>query len=373
MTTRSPKIHQRATARAYSRPIAVEPSEQITPAELRLATRNHGMPLEALAYDVTPAGLHYLLIHYDIPVVDVAAWRLQVVGERALSLSSADLRSRPSATHAVTMECAGNGRAGLSPRPISQPWLLEAVGTAEWTGVPLRPLLLEAGVDDSAIEVRFRGLDRGVEGGEAQVYERALPLEDAMRDEVLLAYAMNGASLLPQHGFPLRLVVPGWYGMTSVKWLDSITVSSKPFTGYQQSRSYRIRVEPDEPGEPVSRMVPRSLMIPPGVPDFATRERRVELGPCTVRGRAWSGLGAISAIEVSADGGASWSPARLGPPPSRYAWRSWEWDWDVTAPGDYELCCRATDDAGNTQPLDPPWNLGGYANNSVHRVPIHAA
>ena len=349
--------------------MAVEPSEHITPAELRLATRNHGMPLEALAYDVTPAGLHYLLIHYDIPVVDGEAWRLSVSGARDLSLSLADLRSRAEVTLAVTLECAGNGRARLSPRPISQPWLLEAVGTAEWTGVRLRDLLDEAGLIEDPLEVRFRGLDRGVEGGEVQFYERALPLADAMRDEALLAWGMNGEPLPPQHGFPLRLVVPGWYGMTSVKWLDSITLSSEPFTGYQQSRGYRLRQTPDEPGEPVTRMVPRSLMIPPGMPDFATRERLLDLGPCLLRGRAWSGLGAITAVDVSVDGGATWSPARLGPS-SEHAWRAWEFDWDVTAPGAYELRCRATDDAGNTQPHDPPWNLGGYANNSVHRVPV---
>jgi DMSO/TMAO reductase YedYZ molybdopterin-dependent catalytic subunit len=353
--------------------VAVESSEHITPAELRLATRNHGMPLEALAYDVTPGGLHYLLVHYDIPVVDAAAWRLSVTGvDRPLSLSLEDLQSRTPTTLAVTMECAGNGRAQLSPRPISQPWLLEAVGTAEWTGVPLRAVLDEAGMPDGVIEVRFRGLDRGVEGGEPQYYERALSLADAMRDEVLLAWGMNGAPLPPQHGFPLRLVVPGWYGMTSVKWLDAIEVSAEPFEGYQQTISYRMRQDPDEPGEPVTRMVPRSLMIPPGVPDFATRERILEPGPCTVRGRAWSGLGAVASVEVSADGGTSWSPARLGPAASRYAWRGWEWDWDAP-PGEHELCCRATDDAGNAQPLDPPWNLGGYANNEVHRVPVRVA
>src|SRR3954470_9472319 len=170
MTNRRPKIHHRATARAYSRPMAVDPSEQITPAELRLATRNHGMPLEALSYDVTPAGLHYLLIHYDIPVVDPAGWRLGVGGRvgRELSLSLDELRARPAVTLAVTMECAGNGRAQLSPRPLSQPWLLEAVGTAEWTGTPLRGLLEDAGVDEGAVEVVFRGLDRGVEGDQEQ-------------------------------------------------------------------------------------------------------------------------------------------------------------------------------------------------------------
>ena len=213
-------------------------------------------------------------------MVDPAGWRLGVGGRvrRELSLSLDELRSRPAVTLAVTMECAGNGRAQLSPRPLSQPWLLEAVGTAEWTGTPLRGLLEEAGVDEGAVEVLFRGADRGVEGGEEQQFERSLPLADALHDEVLLAYAMNGQPLPPQHGFPLRLVVPGWYGMTSVKWLERITVLDEPFEGYQQARGYRLRQTPDEQGEPVSRMLPRSLMVPPGIPDFATRERTVGPG-----------------------------------------------------------------------------------------------
>ena len=332
------------------------------------------MPLEALSYDVTPAGLHYLLIHYDIPVVDPSRWRLDVGGRvgRELSLSLDELRSRPAVTLAVTLECAGNGRAQLSPRPLSQPWLLEAVGTAEWTGTPLRGLLEEAGVDEGAAEVLFRGLDRGVEGGEEQQFERSLPLAEALGEDVLLAYAMNGQPLPPQHGFPLRLVVPGWYGMTSVKWLDRITVLDTPFEGYQQARGYRMRQTADEPGEPVSRMVPRSLMVPPGIPDFATRERKLEPGPCTVRGRAWSGFGPVEHVDVSADGGASWSAARLGPQTSKWAWRWWEWEWEPRE-GVYELCCRATDSAGNVQPLEAPWNLGGYANNEVQRVPAVVA
>jgi DMSO/TMAO reductase YedYZ molybdopterin-dependent catalytic subunit len=290
--------------------------------------------------------------------------------ERELSLSLDELRSRPAVTAAVTMECAGNGRAELSPRPLSQPWLLEAVGNAEWTGTPLRPLLEEAGITAGAPEIAFRGLDRGIEGGVEQRYERSLPLADALRDEVLLAYAMNGAPLPPQHGFPLRLVVPGWYGMTSVKWLERITVLDTPFDGYQQVRGYRLRQTPDEPGEPVTRIRPRSLMIPPGVPDFATRARAHPGGPCTVRGRAWSGLAPVERVEVSADGGASWSDARLGPQPSRWAWRAWEWDWEPGGAGTYELCSRATDGDGNTQPLEAPWNLGGYANNAVQRVNV---
>jgi sulfane dehydrogenase subunit SoxC len=251
--------------------------------------------------------------------------------------------------------------------------LLEAVGTAEWTGVPLARLLEQAGVVEGAAEVLFSGLDRGVEGGRVQQYARSLPLEEAGREEILLAYAMNGEPLPPQHGFPLRLVVPGWYGMTSVKWLEAITVLDQPFQGYQQARGYRLRQTPDEQGEPVSRMLPRSLMIPPGIPDFTTRERLLKPGECTVRGRAWSGFGPIERVAVSSNGGATWSDARLGPQTSIWSWISWEWDWESAEPGVYELCCRATDAAGNEQPTEAPWNLGGYANNEVQRVAVAVA
>jgi DMSO/TMAO reductase YedYZ molybdopterin-dependent catalytic subunit len=290
---------------------------------------------------------------------------------RELSLSLEELRARQAVTLAVTLECAGNGRALMSPRPVSQPWLLEAVGTAEWTGVPLRDLLNEAGVEDGAVEVAFCGLDRGIEGGEEQQFERSLPLAETGREEILLAYGMNGQPLPPQHGFPLRLIVPGWYGMASVKWLQRITLVDQPFEGYQQSHGYRLRQSPEETGEPVTRMLPRSLMIPPGIPDFATRGRTVTAsGPCTVRGRAWSGFGPIERVELSIDGGASWSDAQISSPPSRWAWSEWECRWNPQAAGVYELCCRATDGAGHTQPLSASWNLGGYANNAVQRVPV---
>src|SRR6266550_1212919 len=160
------------------------------------------MPLEALRYPVTPVGLHYLLIHFDVPDVDPDDWRLTVRGERELTLDLAGLKQRPRAELAVTMECAGNGRAHLEPRPVSQPWLLEAVGTALWGGTLLRPLLEEAGMGEGAVEVLFTGVDRGAEGGDEQAFQRSLPVQDALRDEVLLAYEMNGALLPPQHGFP---------------------------------------------------------------------------------------------------------------------------------------------------------------------------
>jgi DMSO/TMAO reductase YedYZ molybdopterin-dependent catalytic subunit len=347
---------------------------EITREELQLAARNHGLPLEALRYPLTPVGLHYLLIHYDVPVVDPADWRLDLQGHvaRPQALSLDELRARPATTTAVTMECAGNGRAAIAPRLLSQPWLLEAVGTAEWTGVPLRDLLDGAGPLDGAVEVLFTGLDRGIEGGVEQQYERSLTLEDARRDDVLLAYAVNGRPLPPQHGFPLRLVVPGWYGMTSVKWLSSITVLAEPFTGYQQTTGYRLRSSIDDPGTPVTRMMPRSLMVPPGIPDFLTRRRFLSPGPCVLEGRAWSGWAPIERVEVSADDGTTWTDADLDDPVGPAAWRRWALGWEA-APGEHTLCCRATDAAGQIQPLEPPWNPGGYANNAVHRVPVTVA
>ncbi|HET7744969.1 MAG TPA: sulfite oxidase [Gaiellaceae bacterium] len=347
-------------------------SEGISIEELQLAARNHGMPLEALRWDVTPLGLHYLLIHYDIPLVDSDDWRLEVDGhvEREFSLSLAELQARPVVEVAVTLECAGNGRARLEPRPVSQPWLLEAVGTARWTGTPLAPILEEAGVRDGALEVLFTGLDRGVEGGEEQVYARSLTLDGIEHGEVLLAYAVNGVPLPPQHGAPLRLLVPGWYGMTSVKWLSRITVLDEPFDGYQMRQGYRLRQVEDEPGEPVSRMQPRALMVPPGIPDFFTRARVVDPGECEIEGRAWSGEAEIVGVEVSTDGGRTWSSGELGDDAlGRWAWRSWRFLWQA-GPGEHELCCRARDAAGNQQPLEAPWNVGGYSNNAVQRVPV---
>jgi sulfane dehydrogenase subunit SoxC len=349
-----------------------EETTAISLGELRLAARNNGMPLEALRYDVTPLGLHYTLNHYDIPLVDADTWRLSVGGlvERELSLSFEELRARPSAEVAVTMECAGNGRAQMSPRPYSQPWLSEAVGTARWRGVPLRVVLEEAGVQEGALEVVFTGLDHGLEGGVEQDFARSLTLKEASRDELLLAYELNGAELPPQHGFPLRLIVPGWYGMTNVKWLTRIELVAEPFTGHQQAQSYRLRQEEDEEGIALDRMRPRALMVPPGIPDFPTRERTVPLGPCRLEGRAWSGFAPIEAVEVSVDGGQTWAVADLADPLGDWAWRGWSFLWEPEALGSYELLCRARDAAGNEQPAEAEWNLGGYGNNAVQRIRV---
>ena len=346
--------------------------EGISLEELQLAARNHGMPLEALRWPVTPVGLHYLLTHYDVPDVDPVAWRLTIHGEQELELSLDDLRARPANELTVTMECAGNGRARFDPRPVSQPWLYEAIGTARWRGTPLRPLIEEAGVPEGTVEVLLTGLDRGVEVGEEQSFQRALPLDGALRDEVLLAYEMNGAPLPPQHGFPLRLVVPGWYGMTNVKWIDQIEFLETPFAGYQNRQGYRLRQTEEDEGVPLNRMQPRSLMVPPGIPEFMTRDRTVLAGEVLLEGRAWSGQAPIASVEVSADGGSTWAPAELEPEGERWAWRGWTYRWQAE-PGDHVLCSRARDEAGNEQPLEMPWNLGGYANNAVQTVRVTVA
>ena len=347
-------------------------ADEISRAELALATRNAGMPLEALAQDITPIGLHYLLIHYDIPFVDATTWRLALDGnvDNPMTLSLDDVRARPSVTVPVTMECAGNGRTLFSPRAISQPWGLEAVGTAEWTGTPLAPLLREAGLRSDTVEFVFTGLDSGIEGGAVQRYERSLTVADALRDEVLLAYALNGEPLPPQHGFPLRLLVPGWYGMTSVKWLAQISAVTRPFEGYQMVKAYRLRSDSDDPGVPLNRIAVRSLMVPPGIPEFATRIRHVPSGGCRLTGKAWSGHGPIVRVEVSDDAGRTWADADVGAARGPHAWHPWSFEWRPRAAGEVELRSRATDAAGNSQPDNGVWNLGGYAGNGVQRVAV---
>jgi DMSO/TMAO reductase YedYZ molybdopterin-dependent catalytic subunit len=349
--------------------IEVPPAEEpFSLEELQKAVRNHGMPLEALRYDITPAGLHYLLIHYDIPATDGAAWRLDIAGnaERQLSLSLDEIKARPSRTLAVTMECAGNGRARMANRVRSQPWLVEAVGTAEWTGTPLAGILAEAGVRPESVEIVFTGVDHGIQGEVEQDYQRSLTLDEAMGADVLLAWAMNGQPLLPQHGAPLRLVVPGWYGMTSVKWLNRIEAVTSPFQGYQQATAYRIQMSEDDPGEPLTRMKVRALMSPPGIAEFPSTNRLVDAGAIALFGRAWSGFAPIVRVDIGVDG--DWHQAALGAAPGPHAWRPWTWTWQAV-PGEYVLSCRATDAAGNSQPLEPFWNLQGMGNNYVQTVP----
>jgi DMSO/TMAO reductase YedYZ molybdopterin-dependent catalytic subunit len=342
---------------------------RFTPEEVALAARNCGMPLEALRYDVTPAGLHYQLNHFDVPVADAGAWQLALGGlvERPRRYSLADLKRLPSRTLRVTLECAGNGRAQLTPRYPSVPWIEEGVSTAEWTGAPLGALLAEAGVRESARDIVFRGVDRGFDRGIEHEFARSLAPADAMRPEVLIAWEMNGAPLPPQHGAPLRLVVPGWYGMASVKWLASIEAIDRLFDGPQQAGSYHFRSRPGEKGEPCTRMRVNSLMAPPGIPDFYTRRRTVEAGWVEIIGRAWSGNAQVVRVELAVNG--NWRDAALERAPGPHAWQAWRATWEAH-PGEYELACRATDATGARQPLEPPWDLSGFGNHAVQRVRV---
>ncbi|GAB2654587.1 sulfite oxidase [Kribbella swartbergensis] len=346
--------------------------EGITTDELQLAARNHGMPLEALRYDVTPPGLHYVLVHYDIPATNAATWSLTIDGcvEQPLTFGLTELRAMGRRTVRVTLECAGNGRAALQPRPISQPWLSEAVGTAEWTGVLLSDLLRAAGIREHAVDVVFTGADHGVERGVEQDYQRGLSVTEAIESGAIVAWEMNGAPLPPQHGYPLRLVVPGWYGMASVKWLRSIELIDHEFDGYQNAVAYRIRREAGEPGEPVTRIQPRALLIPPGFPDFMSRHRFVAAGTVTLQGRAWSGWAPIDRVEISVDAGVSWQTAKLDAPGNdELAWRAFSHDWEAT-PGEHVLTVRAIDAGGREQPIEAEWNRGGFANNTAQRITV---
>lgn len=339
--------------------------------EVRLANRNHGIHLEALHHDVTPAGMHYLLIHFDVPYVpEPEAWTLSIGGLVAtpVMFKLAAIRALPQRTLRVTLECAGNGRSLASPRWPSMPWGDCAVGTAEWTGTPLKPLLERAGVLASCRDIIFTGADRGFDGVEHD-YARSLTPAMAMHDDVLLVTAMNGQPLLPQHGAPLRLIVPGWYGMASVKWLTRIEAIDHAFQGQQQVGTYVYKQTKDDAGVPVTTMRVKSLMVPPGFPDWYTRRRAAEAGSVTVFGRAWSGNGVpIRKVDFACDG--KWQAAELDTPAvSPFAWRGWRCSWHAT-PGDHVLMCRATDANGEIQPIEQRWDRAGFGNNMAQRVDV---
>ncbi|HRD77515.1 MAG TPA: sulfite oxidase [Hyphomicrobiaceae bacterium] len=343
--------------------------------EVMLAHHNNAFPLEALAHDVTPAGLHYVLTHFDIPYVpDAAAWRLAVLGAvpNAGSFSVADIRAMPQRTLRVTLECAGNGRIHIKPRWRSMPWSHEAVSTAEWTGTPLKNLLAAVGVKDKfasgVVEVSFLGVDRGFDKGVEHNFGRSLKPAMALSDDVLVVHAMNGQPLLPQHGFPLRLIVPGWYGMASVKWLDRIEVLTRPFDGFQQVGTYHFRDRSGGAPVPVTTMRVKSLIKPPGIPDWYSRARLLDRGRVVLEGRAWAGGGrAIKSVLVAIDG--VLRAAFVHPKPGPFAWQKWTCEWDAT-PGEHILACRAIDDAGAEQPLDAPYDAGGFGNNGAHMMTV---
>ena len=325
---------------------------------------NAETPLDRLDGGIVPAADFFVRSHFAIPALDPATWRCEVGSG---TLDFATLAALPRRRLTVTLECAGNGRTLLRPQVPGAPWRLGAAGTAEYGGVPLCEVLDRAGIDGDAREILFVGADSGaVADGRTVAFERSLPIDVARDPDVLVAWGMNGAPLTPEHGAPVRLVVPGWYGVASVKWLAAIRALATPFAGYFQSESYVYRGSPVFPdGTPIGTMRVRSIIASPA--DGAT----VPAGTIEVRGSAWSGAGPIAKVEVSVDGDATWTKATLRTPLSTRAATPWSARLSLQAPGDVEIRSRATDAAGNVQPDSAAWNALGYGNNAVHKLTVH--
>jgi len=319
---------------------------------------------------VMPNARFYVRNHFQIPAIDAETFCLTVGGlvERPLSLSVRDLFNMPSRTHVVTLECAGNGRTRFSPPTPGEKWEFGAVSTAEWTGVPLTELLDRAGVRTEAKEVLFRGADLGMVEDRVDPirFERSLAIDHARDGDVLLAYAMNGEPLPIHHGHPLRLVVPGWYAVASVKWLTEIELIDHAFAGHYQYDKYQYEWKRDGQivREPVTLQAVRCLITEPAP------YQRLQPGELTIRGVAWSGAAPIARVEVSvADG--TWREAQLVGDRKRHSWQRWELITRVVAGGTVTIRARATDLAGRTQPDRVEWNRLGYGNNAIHDVTVH--
>ncbi len=329
---------------------------------------NAEAPSEGLDTEITPTELHYVRSNFAVPAHDGT---LAIGGavETPLTLTLDDLRALPAVERAVTLECAGNGRLAMRPLPNGEPWGDYAVSTARWTGARLSDVLAQAGPSAAGVEIRCDGADHGsyllqpvladTDANNLR-FVRSLSLELA-RDpasEILIAYAMNGQPLQPDHGAPFRLIVPHWYAVASVKWLTRIDVTVEPYVGEFQTGHYMFEWA-DRPPEPVTIMRVRARVTDP--PPGAV----LEPGRLTVRGKAWSGNGPITRVEVCVGGEGIWHTADLAPPTGAYHWQEWSFSCDATTPGRQSIRARATDSAGNTQPEVPPWNRLGYGNNAV--------
>jgi DMSO/TMAO reductase YedYZ molybdopterin-dependent catalytic subunit len=325
---------------------------------------NLEMPFAGLDGFLTPNERFYVRNHFAPPSLDAETWRLKVEGavERPAELSLAEVRALPERTVTALLECAGNGRVFLDPPQVGLRWGLGGVGCAEWTGVSLGDVLERVGVRDGAVEVVLEGADSG-EYREPVArtpgvipFARSLPLEVARRADVLLAYRMNGEPLSPSHGFPVRAIVPGWYGMASVKWLTRIVVTDRPFLGYFQTMQYTIwerrdRLPPSL--APVTELQTKAQIARPAPLEVVPRGADYPM-----RGAAWTGGGRVAKVEVSDDGGRTWTEAKLVGEDVPSAWRLWEHTWRTPdLAGRRVVMARATDDRGRTQPMtrDPLW------------------
>lgn len=330
--------------------------------------------LPALNQWITPVRTFYTRNHFsEMPDLSPHSYRLSVEGavDAPFSLSLHDLCARPVREVVATLECAGNSRSYVTPPAEGIRFSHGAVGNARWSGISLRDVLTPDVIAPGATEVLFEGADVGEEEEEGETLEvrfgRSLPLETALHPDTILAYEMNGAPLTPDHGYPVRLIVSGWYAMASVKWLARITVLDEPFEGFFQRRRYVFINEGEmerQSLQPVTRLRVKSIINRPRHGEV------VHSGTYTIRGKAWSGDGEIVTVEVSMNGGREWLPAELVGPLVRGAWRQWELPWEVSGAGHHILMARATDSAGNMQPVGIEWNFRGYANNGIHTIAV---
>lgn len=325
---------------------------------------NAESPLEALQAPVTSTALHYVRTNFPIPSIARAQYALSVTGAVAESRSLAydALRHMPQHEVTVTMECAGNDRLGLYPLPAGEPWRSGAVSTATWRGVRLRDVLDMVQPHDNVLEVVACGADHGpredADSPHDVTFERALPIAAARHDDTLLALEMNGETLLPEHGAPVRLVVPGWYGMANVKWVTQLRAVTEPFTGYFQRKRYVYREHTGE--RAVTRTLVKSMIVSPATDVTLKAGAR-----CVVKGWAWSGHGDVARVDLAVGGGDEWHAAELDKPVGEYAWTPWSFETPTLQPGRLVLRSRATDTAGFTQPDVAVWNALGYGNNAV--------
>jgi DMSO/TMAO reductase YedYZ molybdopterin-dependent catalytic subunit len=316
---------------------------------------NAETPLDLQVGMITPNAIHYVRDHFAVP-----KWTgVSVTGkvERPLTFGLEDLAAMPSRSLVVTLECAGNGRSFLEPPVTGEQWRLGAVGTAEWTGIPLRHVLETARLDPAAVEILFAGADEGMAAGAHRRFERSLPVQRALEDDVLLAFAMNGEPLPADHGAPLRLIVPRAYGMASVKWLERIVAIDEPFHGFFQGDRYVVD------GEPLPNIAPRAVITSPA-------DGAILAGPTVVRGYCWSGRAPIARVELSVDDGETWTRADIEEAVSPYAWRRWSHRWEPAAPGEAALVARAWTTDDECQPLSPQRTALGYLNNAARAITL---
>jgi DMSO/TMAO reductase YedYZ molybdopterin-dependent catalytic subunit len=328
---------------------------------------NLEMTFSSLESRITPNEQFYVRSHFPVPEVDLAAWRLTIVGavaqQREFSLD--ELRALPKRTIEATIECAGNGRVFLVPKAKGVQWELGAIGNAQWTGVLLRDVLAPLELRDAVSHIVLEGADRGRiaepprPAGEIH-FARSIPREKAF-DDVLLAYEMNGAPLSPAHGFPLRAIVPGWYGMASIKWLQRVVVLDRQFDGYYETVDYGYWRQ--EPAGPV--LLPlREMQVKSQIARPAMGEQVRAGSQCRITGAAWTSDAEIARVEITADEGRTWREATLLGDPVRNAWRLWQIDWQAPqARGNCTLRSRATDSLGRSQPMQHDGNSGSYMIN----------